>query len=55
MNSVRYALAGATVLALVPACAQGAEAPSNQQVAADENKMIAEPANPYAQAEMEMR
>lgn len=54
MKLTRSTLAATAALILATGCSQEAEAPANQQEAADANAMMADPANPYAQAEMQM-
>ena len=52
--SVKHFLV-ATVAALAAVgCSQEAEVPANQQQPAEANAMMADPSNPYAQAEMQM-
>lgn len=55
MKPVRTMLAATTALILFSGCSQEAEAPADQQETADANAMMADPANPYAQAEMQMK
>jgi uncharacterized protein (DUF305 family) len=54
MKLIRSTLAATAALILATGCSQEAEAPANQQETADANTMMADPANPYAQAEMQM-
>ena len=54
MTLIRSTLAATAALILATGCSQEAEAPANQQETADANAMMADPSNPYAQAEMQM-
>ncbi len=54
MKLTRSTLAATAALILATGCSQEGEAPANQQETADANAMMADPANPYAQAEMQM-
>lgn len=55
MRSARNILAATALLTLATACSQEAEAPANEAAAVDANMMAADPSNPYAQAEMQMK
>lgn len=48
-------LTASAAVVLASACSQEAEAPANQQESADANAMMADPANPYGEAEMQMK
>lgn len=54
MTLLRSTLAATAALILATGCSQEADAPANQQETADANAMMADPSNPYAQAEMQM-
>lgn len=54
MKLTRSTLAATAALILATGCSQEAEAPANQQETADANATMADPANPYPQAEMQM-
>lgn len=54
MKLIRSTLVATAALILATGCSQEAEAPANQQETADANVMMADPSNPYAQAEMQM-
>lgn len=55
MKLIPSFLAATSAMVLIAGCSQEAEAPANQLETADANLMAADPSNPYAQAEMQMK